>query len=122
MRRWHTFSRFLLYKKHKTIFKQNKELLGIVNAALSVLESTDCVNEAILCIQQLQMFVPEYDSLPRILPKICNYLRTESPALQTVAIGCLRQLSQRNRQELELTVNTRQSRTSRRSRDQISSI
>ena len=75
---------------------ENKDLLGVVSATLSVLESTDCVNEAILCLQQLQMFVPEYDSLPRILPKICAYLReSSSPQLQTVAIGCLRQLCQR---------------------------
>ena len=52
------------------------------------------------------MFVPEYDSLPRILPKICNYLRTESPALQTVAIGCLRQLSQRNPAKVSLMCET----------------
>ena len=49
-----------------------------------------------MCIQQLQMFVPEYDSLPRLLPKICDYLTTDNLALQEVAIGCLRQLSQRN--------------------------
>ena len=61
-----------------------------MNATLSVLESTDCVNEAIQCLQQLQMFIPEYDSLPRILPKICSYLQTESPQFQTLAIGCLR--------------------------------
>ena len=42
------------------------------------------------------MFVPEYDSLPRLLPKICDYLTTDNLALQEVAIGCLRQLSQRN--------------------------
>ena len=38
---------------------QNSDLLGVVNAILSVLESTDCVVEAIQCLQQLQMFIPE---------------------------------------------------------------
>ena len=71
---------------------QNGELLGVVNATLSVLESTDCVAEAIQCLQQLQMFIPEYDSLPRLLPKIAQYLRHESTQLQTVAIGALRQV------------------------------
>ena len=73
---------------------QNGELLGVVNATLSVLESTDCVAEAIQCLQQLQMFIPEYDSLPRLLPKIAQYLRHESTQLQTVAIGALRQVRQ----------------------------
>ena len=73
----------------------NSDLLGVVNATLSVLESTDCVAEAIQCLQQLQMFIPEYDSLPRLLPKIAQYLRHESTQLQTVAIGALRQLCQR---------------------------
>ena len=71
---------------------QNSELLGVVNATLSVLESTDCVAEAIQCLQRLQMFIPEYDSLPRLLPKIAQYLRHESTQLQTVAIGALRQV------------------------------
>ena len=71
---------------------QNGELLGVVNATLSVLESTDCVAEAIQCLQQLQIFIPEYDSLPRLLPKIAQYLRHESTQLQTVAIGALRQV------------------------------
>ena len=85
--------------------EMDKELLGVVNATLSVLESTDCVNEAIVCIQQLQMFVPEYDSLPRILPKICAYLQHHSPQLQTVAIGCLRQLCQRAPRQVFSGVN-----------------
>lgn len=71
-------------------------LLGIVKATLAVLESTTEVREAISCIQRLQMFVPEHDNLPRILPRLCEYLKNGSPQLQSLAIGCLRQLSQRN--------------------------
>ena len=33
--------------------------------------------------------------MPRLLPKIAQYLRNESTQLQTVAIGALRQLCQR---------------------------
>jgi len=71
-------------------------LLGIVNATMAVLESTTAVQEAISCIQRLQMFVPEQDNIPRILPRLCEYLRDSCPQLQSVAVGCLRQLSQRN--------------------------
>lgn len=74
----------------------DQNLLGIVNATLAVLESTTAVQEAISCIQRLQMFVPEQDNLPRILPRLCEYLRDSCPQLQSVAVGCLRQLSQRN--------------------------
>ena len=57
-------------------------LLGIVKATLAVLESTTEVREAISCIQRLQMFVPEHDNLPRILPRLCEYLKNGSPQLR----------------------------------------
>jgi hypothetical protein len=71
-------------------------LLGIVNATLAVLQSTTAVQEAISCIQRLQMFVPEQNNLARILPRLCDYMKDSNPQLQSLAIGCLRQLSQRN--------------------------
>ena len=74
----------------------DENLLGIVKATLAVLESTTEVQEAISCIQRLQMFLPKQDNLPRILPRLCEYLRDSNPQLQSVAVGCLRQLSQRN--------------------------
>jgi len=81
----------------------DEESIRTIRACIAVLESTTAVQEAISCAQCLQMFVPREGNLSRILPRLCEYLDTSlDTQLQSVAVGCIRQLSQRNPRDVSI--------------------
>lgn len=50
---------------------------------------------AIGCLQQLQLFAPQYVSLPSIVPRLCGNLNSLHLLLRRAAANCLRQFAQR---------------------------
>ena len=50
---------------------------------------------AIGCLQQLQLFAPQYVSLPSIVPRLCGNLNSPHLLLRRAAANCLRQFAQR---------------------------
>lgn len=50
---------------------------------------------AIGCLQQLQLFAPQYVSLPSIIPRLCSNLNSPHLLLRRAAANCLRQFAQR---------------------------
>lgn len=50
---------------------------------------------AIGCLQQLQLFAPQYVSLPSIVPRLCDNLNSPHLLLRRAAANCLRQFAQR---------------------------
>ena len=50
---------------------------------------------AIGCLQQLQLFAPQYVSLPVIVPRLCANLDSAHLLLRRAAANCLRQFTQR---------------------------
>ncbi len=50
---------------------------------------------AIGCLQQLQLFAPQYASLPSIVPRLCSNLNSPHLLLRRAAANCLRQFAQR---------------------------
>ena len=50
---------------------------------------------AIGCLQQLQLFAPQYVSLPTIVPRLCGNLNSPHLLLRRAAANCLRQFAQR---------------------------
>lgn len=50
---------------------------------------------AIGCLQQLQLFAPQYVSLPSIVPRLCGNLNSSHLLLRRAAANCLRQFAQR---------------------------
>lgn len=50
---------------------------------------------AIGCLQQLQLFAPQYVSLPIIVPSLCSNLDSSHLLLRRAAANCLRQFTQR---------------------------
>lgn len=50
---------------------------------------------AIGCLQQLQLFAPQYVSLPGIVPRLCANLDSPHLLLRRAAANCLRQFTQR---------------------------
>ena len=50
---------------------------------------------AIGCLQQLQLFAPQYVSLPVIVPRLCANLDSTHLLLRRAAANCLRQFTQR---------------------------
>lgn len=62
-----------------------------------VQEHLDAVvqSAAIGCLQQLQLFAPQYVSLPIIVPRLCQNLASPHLLLRRAAANCLRQFTQR---------------------------
>lgn len=50
---------------------------------------------AIGCLQQLQLFAPQYVTLPVIIPRLCQNLDSTHLLLRRAAANCLRQFTQR---------------------------
>lgn len=50
---------------------------------------------AIGCLQQLQLFAPQYVTLPVIVPSLCSNLHSPHLLLRRAAANCLRQFTQR---------------------------
>lgn len=51
---------------------------------------------AIACSQQLQLFAPQYVSLPEVVPLLCRNLDSSHLLLRRAAANCLRQFAQRD--------------------------
>ncbi|XP_022085919.1 HEAT repeat-containing protein 5B-like [Acanthaster planci] len=57
-------------------------------------------SEAIACLQQLHMFAPRHVNLTSLVPHLCTSLGSQHLLLRRAAVACLRQLSQREAQEV----------------------
>ncbi|CAK8692902.1 unnamed protein product [Clavelina lepadiformis] len=57
-------------------------------------------SESVSCLQQLHMFAPRHVELSTLVPRLCCYLSSWHLILRRSAVSCLRQLAQKEAQEV----------------------